>query len=240
MSGQVGSLNVAAAGAVLCYEVSRQRASWRGQRLDMVDPLAPRVKFCLCWRSSGVEQLPCKQWVGGSNPPASASIWAQEWSRVPSHAGRFGEVPKWPKGADCKSAGVRLRGFKSSPPHHLRRRAVGQAPTAAPRRSTGGNSSAVERQPSKLGVAGSNPVSRSIVVASRRTARGWGPGVRGEQCVMGTIVNSRAHVAQLAEHALGKGEVSGSIPDMGSSPKGTDGDRAPGGVRATERVDGRS
>ena len=58
-----------------------------------------------------------------------------------------------------------------------------------------GNSSAVERQPSKLGVAGSNPVSRSI-----------------QQ--MGLI--SRAHVAQLVEHALGKGEVSGSIPDMGS------------------------
>src|SRR5206468_2414650 len=35
-----------------------------------------------------------------------------------SRAGGFGEVPKWPKGADCKSAGVRLRGFKSSPPHH--------------------------------------------------------------------------------------------------------------------------
>ncbi len=28
--------------------------------------------------------------------------------------------------------------------------------------------------------------------------------------------NRIAHVAQLAEHALGKGEVSGSIPDMGS------------------------
>jgi hypothetical protein len=55
----------------------------------------------------------------------------------------------------------------------------------------GGNSSAVERQPSKLGVAGSNPVSRSTTID--------------------------AHVAQLAEHALGKGEVSGSIPDMGSS-----------------------
>src|SRR5581483_1145449 len=53
-----------------------------------------------------------------------------------------------------------------------------------------GNSSAVERQPSKLGVAGSNPVSRSTIAS--------------------------AHVAQLAEHALGKGEVSGSIPDMGS------------------------
>ena len=56
-----------------------------------------------------------------------------------------------------------------------------------------GNSSAVERQPSKLGVAGSNPVSRSTFSTGKR-----------------------AHVAQLVEHALGKGEVSGSIPDMGS------------------------
>ena len=61
---------------------------------------------------------------------------------------------------------------------------------------SGGNSSAVERQPSKLGVAGSNPVSRS-----RLEARG---GLR------------EAHVAQSAERVLGKDEVSGSIPDMGS------------------------
>jgi hypothetical protein len=59
-----------------------------------------------------------------------------------------------------------------------------------------GNSSAVERQPSKLGVAGSNPVSRSRD--------------RHEGIV-------RAHVAQLAERVLGKDEVSGSNPDMGSS-----------------------
>ena len=57
--------------------------------------------------------------------------------------------------------------------------------------STGGNSSAVERQPSKLGVAGSNPVSRSRF-------------------------EGQAHVAQMAERVLGKDEVSGSIPDMGS------------------------
>ena len=57
--------------------------------------------------------------------------------------------------------------------------------------ATGGNSSAVERQPSKLGVAGSNPVSRSRNAAD-------------------------AHVAQSAERVLGKDEVSGSIPDMGS------------------------
>ena len=66
-------------------------------------------------------------------------------------------------------------------------------------RTTGGNSSAVERQPSKLGVAGSNPVSRSSRQAgSVDTAIG------------------RAHVAQLAERVLGKDEVSGSSPDMGS------------------------
>ena len=28
-----------------------------------------------------------------------------------------GEVPEWPKGADCKSAGVSLRRFESSPLH---------------------------------------------------------------------------------------------------------------------------
>ena len=61
-----------------------------------------------------------------------------------------------------------------------------------------GNSSAVERQPSKLGVAGSNPVSRSI---DRRD---------------GTRFVIQAHVAQSAERVLGKDEVSGSIPDMGS------------------------
>ena len=71
---------------------------------------------------------------------------------------------------------------------------------------TRGNSSAVERQPSKLGVAGSNPVSRS---------RDSDEDIR------------RAHVAQSAERVLGKDEVSGSIPDMGSMFHG---DRASGGT----------
>ena len=30
----------------------------------------------------------------------------------------FGEFPEWPNGSDCKSAGVRLRRFESSTPHH--------------------------------------------------------------------------------------------------------------------------
>ena len=83
----------------------------------------------------------------------------------------------------------------------------------------GGNSSAVERQPSKLGVAGSNPVSRSRNLGDRaapRLPRG-APSVWGFGGHTGApMMIDRAHVAQLAEHALGKGEVSGSIPDMGS------------------------
>src|SRR5215468_10542425 len=57
-------------------------------------------------------------------------------------------------------------------------------------REARGNSSAVERQPSKLGVAGSNPVSRSIridIASTRRKASGIG---------------ARAHVAQSAERVL--------------------------------------
>ena len=30
-----------------------------------------------------------------------------------------GQIPKWPTGADCKSAGLRLRWFESSSAHHL-------------------------------------------------------------------------------------------------------------------------
>ncbi len=108
-------------------------------------------------------------------------------------AGGFGEVPKWPKGADCKSAGARLRGFKSSPPHHL----AGKGLTVPVRtQKPRGNSSAVERQPSKLGVAGSNPVSRSSLTSGH---------------------GGLAHVAQSAEHVLGKDGVTGSSPVMGSS-----------------------
>ena len=57
----------------------------------------------------------------------------------------------------------------------------------------------VECDLAKVEVAGSNPVSRS----SRR---------RGS---VDTAIG-RAHVAQLAERVLGKDEVSGSSPDMGS------------------------
>src|SRR5215470_3168049 len=135
--------------------------------------------------------------------------------------------PSWPKGADCKSAGERLRGFKSSPRHHrgadglwdghggrneseVARRPEGSGRHVASRR---GNSSVVERQPSKLGVAGSNPVSRSISQVGVGPASGRreaGPAWTGD------VVD--AHVAQSVEHVLGKDGVTGSSPVMGSSP----------------------
>ena len=58
----------------------------------------------------------------------------------------------------------------------------------------------VERQPSKLNVAGSSPVSRSSCTGSVGTVR----------------LGHWAHVAQSVEHLLGKEEVTGSSPVVGS------------------------
>ena len=79
----------------------------------------------------------------------------------------------------------------------------------ATRRGKGGRSSVVELQPSKLAVASSNLVARSkpnlfdperFEFARREKA----------------TTASRAHVAQLAEHVLGKDEVTRSIRVVGS------------------------
>ena len=78
----------------------------------------------------------------------------------------------------------------------------------------------VEFQPSKLAVAGSNPVSRSIVRSVRRKT----VNVKGEELGRQNLHSARfpfyeikAHVAQLAEHVLGKDEVTRSIRVVGSS-----------------------
>jgi hypothetical protein len=161
--------------------------------------LEPKVKFCDCWRSSGVEQLPCKQWVGGSNPPASASHFKGLQSEEP--AGRY------PSGQRGQTVNLLANAFGGSNPP-LPTIFAGEERRVERER---GNSSAVERQPSKLGVAGSNPVSRST-----RYPASWAPAPAEQhrQAAKRNVI--QAHVAQLAEHALGKGEVSGSSPDMGS------------------------
>src|SRR5271166_494944 len=63
--------------------------------------------FVVCRCSSTVEHLICNQVV-------ASSILA---IGLVGTIALGGEVPEWPKGADCKSAGLCLRRFESSPLH---------------------------------------------------------------------------------------------------------------------------
>jgi hypothetical protein len=64
-----------------------------------------------------------------------------------------GGLPERPKGADCKSAGYAFDGSNPSPSTAFVAQEIGS--------NVAGVAQLVERQPSKLNVAGSNPVSRS-------------------------------------------------------------------------------
>jgi hypothetical protein len=83
----------------------------------------------------------------------------------------------------------------------------------------GGRSSVVEFQPSKLAVAGSNPVARSMLERrySLNVTR-WNSTLRQNHPAqfLRLTNNEDAHVAQLAEHVLGKDEVTRSIRVVGS------------------------
>jgi hypothetical protein len=73
----------------------------------------------------------------------------------------------------------------------------------------------VERQPSKLNVASSNLVSRSVFISDF-----WGPNPKNWRleglAPTGWISFCFAHLAQLVEHVLGKDEVTSSILVVGS------------------------
>ena len=68
--------------------------------------------------------------AGGRSPRRSGRrcrarrqlCWAERRFEQRRRAGRSGGVPKWPKGADCKSAGLCLRRFESFPHHAPRLR----------------------------------------------------------------------------------------------------------------------
>jgi hypothetical protein len=119
-----------------------------------------KIFFRLRWRSSTAEQLICNQQVVGSSPIASSIQTRLRLDKIESAAvfrrrtlietvgnlGSGGEVPEWPKGADCKSAGDAFEGSNPSLSTNFYFAGIAQL---------------VEREPSKLGVAGSSPVSRS-------------------------------------------------------------------------------
>ena len=135
------------------------------------------------------EQLICNQQVAGSSPIASSKIYrfikyyyyvlSDIVFRYP-----YGGVPEWLKGTDCKSVGSAFGG--SNPPPSTNSSSLYGYNLRA------GIAQLVEHQPSKLRVASSSLVSRSIFRISI------------------------AHVAQLVERILGKDEVTGSTPVVGS------------------------
>ena len=141
------------------------------------------------WRSSMVEQLICNQQVAGSSPFASSVVNEGNES--------LGRVPERSKGTDCKSVATGFEGSNPSPSTVARMVEALFAKVVAMKvgddTKSAGVAQLVELQPSKLDVAGSRPVSRSN--PTRLTP---------------------AHLAQLAEHVLGKDEVTRSIRVVGS------------------------
>jgi hypothetical protein len=101
----------------------------------------------------------------------------------------LGRVPERSKGTDCKSVATGFEGSNPSP--STAATAVAMVATTNNGLKFAGVAQLVELQPSKLDVAGSRPVSRSTATAP-------------------------AHLAQLAEHVLGKDEVTRSIRVVGS------------------------
>ena len=153
--------------------------------------------------SSGVEQLTCNQQVVGSTPTIGSS---------PPSRNRCGEVPEWPKGADCKSAGECLRRFESSPLHS---RCEGTTRIMSRGSSSGGRARAFQARgrgfDSRLPLIdlGARPVLGRCAPSALPMPPdpvGWRDRSRGQP---------PAHVAQAAEHFLGKEEVTGSNPVVG-------------------------
>ncbi len=177
------------------------------------------------WRSSMVEQLICNQQVAGSSPIAS-SVAKKEtiaWTkpsvarRRPSREG-MGTVSGVPSESDGFPSGQREQTVNLSPlaskvrilPRPPEDKQIEGRHMKPVTQQSAGVAQLVELQPSKLVVAGSRPVSRST-----------------------------AHVAQLAEHVLGKDEVTRSIRVVGSRQFSKRNDRVGGGeLRSLKSVAG--
>ncbi len=180
------------------------------------------------WRSSVVEQLICNQQVGGSNPFASSfntmhdagykmqdtrcrihdkKHHSNHGSYIMNRASWFGEVAEWTKAADCKSAGASLRRFESCPPHFSRYMIQDTGCKIRTPMLIIDHASCIMHRASFEMYAGVAQLAR----ASAFQAEG-----RGFESRL-PLKNLRAHVAQSVEHILGKDEVSGSSPLVGST-----------------------
>ncbi len=112
-----------------------------------------------------------------------------------------GEVAEWSKAADCKSAGVSLRRFESCPPHS----SLAEFVRVGYLKLYALINSQIELL--EVQIAGVAQLAR----ASAFQAEG-----RGFESRLPLKKGCSAHVAQPVEHILGKDEVSGSSPLVGS------------------------
>jgi hypothetical protein len=145
------------------------------------------------WRSSMVEQLICNQQVAGSSPIASSvgvfsdGFPSGQREQTVNLSSLTSKVRILPRPPKCQPSKKCNCEFNKVNRKLNRKRSTGFMNTVS--RTHAGVAQLVELQPSKLDVAGSRPVSRS---------------------------SNGAHVAQLAEHVLGKDEVTRSIRVVGS------------------------
>jgi hypothetical protein len=164
---------------------------------------------------------------------------------LPGFAKINGRVPEWPKGTDCKSVVSDFEGSNPSPStsavtgRRLFTRGFAWAQLGFARRSPSRESSRTLRGFSTGAWAQLGFARRSPSRESSRTLRGFSTGmsagvaqlvelqpskldVAGSRPVSRSILNDNdnhmnlAHVAQLAEHVLGKDEVTRSIRVVGS------------------------
>ena len=78
---------------------------------DKTCNFAPDFENKRAFSSVGLEHLPYKQRVGGSNPSTPTNRFTNQ---------KHGWFPEWPNGADCKSAASSFGGSNPSPPTSTR------------------------------------------------------------------------------------------------------------------------
>ena len=78
---------------------------------DKTCNFAPAFENKRAFSSVGLEHLPYKQRVGGSNPSTPTKRFSNQ---------KHGWFPEWPNGADCKSAASSFGGSNPSPPTSTR------------------------------------------------------------------------------------------------------------------------
>ena len=100
------------------HQLTSQKKTIRILKKDLTNRPCPAIINHACLSRAGiaqlVEQLICNQQVGGSSPSTSSTKPPMGSRPGDQAATKYGGIPEWPKGTDCKSAGTAFGG--SNPP----------------------------------------------------------------------------------------------------------------------------